>query len=402
MNQYTNPEFKWKEEEIKFLKENYGKIYARVIAEKLGRSLNSIRKKAHRLGLKSNLRPKPWNKKWSKEEIEEKILEVTKKLGHPPSHKDLKELNLSSISVLTSRYCKKSFNQVKKDLGLNVNLWKKRYKLLPSAKKFSPELGYIIGVLLGDGYLHYNGSSGIIGLGTKDKDFADFFAKQLEKWSGKKPKRYEEMGRFFKSVNGKIYKSKKKYIVNLCSTSAYEFLKEKLGIIKVGNKNVPTNLNWIYSTPKEFKRMVLKGLWDSEGHIDIKDHSIGFSNTNLEIIELYENLCKDLNLPTHRQYFPNAGAEYRVLIIGIKNLLKFQKQIGITIKRKREKLKRFLSPYKKRIKIYKLLFKLKKETGYGRIRLQRLLQEKYGYNISSRTINSWLSGKHSPLGIGKR
>jgi len=55
----------WTREEIEFLREYYGKIPAREIAEKLGRTPGAVRAKARVLGL-SELRARPW----TREEIE--------------------------------------------------------------------------------------------------------------------------------------------------------------------------------------------------------------------------------------------------------------------------------------------------------------------------------------------
>ena len=46
----------------------------------------------------------------------------------------------------------------------------------------SPELGYILGVIEGDGYVRVKKTKGHVGLDVKDKDFALFFKRQLEKW----------------------------------------------------------------------------------------------------------------------------------------------------------------------------------------------------------------------------
>lgn len=43
---------RWSKEELKFLTENYGKLPVETIAEKLGRTVNAVEGKAHRLGLK--------------------------------------------------------------------------------------------------------------------------------------------------------------------------------------------------------------------------------------------------------------------------------------------------------------------------------------------------------------
>ena len=55
-------------------------------------------------------------------------------------------------------------------------------------KKITPGLGYILGVVEGDGYITLRRTKGNIGLEVNDRDFALCFKDKLEKWSGLKVK----------------------------------------------------------------------------------------------------------------------------------------------------------------------------------------------------------------------
>ena len=60
-----------------------------------------------------------------------------------------------------------------------------QYKLPDNSKELTPELGYVIGAILGDGYVRYCKHGNYIALNVRDEDFADYFKEQIEKWSGK-------------------------------------------------------------------------------------------------------------------------------------------------------------------------------------------------------------------------
>jgi intein-encoded DNA endonuclease-like protein len=151
----------YSQQEVDYLKENYGKILAKDIAKKLERTSGSIRAKASILKIVSRL----WNSKETRQKINEAN---TKKLD------------------------KSSYNP-------------------------SQELSYIIGVLNGDGYLT-NDTNYAIGLGTIDKSFALYFKKILKKWSKLNVCLYKEKDRFYSK--GVLYRvllnSKKvnKFLIN--------------------------------------------------------------------------------------------------------------------------------------------------------------------------------------------
>jgi len=186
---------------------------------------------------------------------------------------------------------------------------KKTMRILPDhAKQVSPALGYIVGVLLGDGYL----SKRYISLHVKDLDFAKFFIDQFKQWCNIAPP---------------IYHYKSYYEAKIGFTEACTFL-----------KSLVSDLSWIDKSDKGIKRMILKGLWDSEGSIN--KSFIGFVNTNEEVALLYQKLCKELGIKTT---FHNYKKFYFVRIFRRENKIKFFNEIGITIGRKRERFLKIIS-----------------------------------------------------------
>jgi hypothetical protein len=151
---------KWTQEEIDYLKENYGKILVKNMIKKLNKTLSSIRAKANELNLKSNI-PN------SKETHRKIALNFTKQLKN-------------------------------------------------SAYYPSKELAYIIGVLNGDGYISKTNKCYFFRLAVKDKDFADFMKKTLYLWSGIKPCFYKRKDKYYKQG---FY-----YEIFLNSKNVYQFL----------------------------------------------------------------------------------------------------------------------------------------------------------------------------------
>jgi len=313
---------RWEKSEVEFLKKNYGKIPARQIAKKLNKSVLAIYTKAHKLGLKSTLK----FRKWSKEKILKELKERAEVLGKSPTAKDV-----PTLEKLCRIYFG-SFNKAKKLAGLDVIPQHNKYVLPNSTKNISPELGYIIGVILGDGWI--NIKKGGLGLNVKDKDFADFFFENLKKWSKKTPKKSIVRGYVKKFPNGKVSRISKQYKVVLWSVDAVNFITNLLKPIKFNRKTKYTNLKWIYKTPKKFKKMVLRGLFDSEGMVGIYKTSnyLSFKNSDYEIHDLFIKLCSDFGIKAKRWKDDTR-------ISSKQHILRFYKKIGITIKRKRDKLK---------------------------------------------------------------
>lgn len=186
---------------------------------------------------------------------------------------------------------------------------KKTMRILPDhAKQVSPALGYIVGVLLGDGYL----SKRYISLHVKDLDFAKFFANQFKQWCNIAPP---------------IYRYNGYYEAKIGFTEGCTFLKSLI-----------SDLSWIDKSDKEVKRMVLKGLWDSEGSVN--KSFIDFVNTNEEVALLYLKLCTGLGIETT---FNKYKKFYFVRIFTRENKIKFFNEIGVTVTRKKENLLKIIS-----------------------------------------------------------
>ena len=135
------------------------------------------------------------------------------------------------------------------------------------------DLGYIIGVLYGDGYLGCRKRNWKIGLNVIDLDFANVFKGALERWSGKKVCQYFLKSRVLNiKYKGKSYTGAPIIMTVLCSK------KHALAISKFVNKKVNPIL---YSN--EEKIAFIAGFADSEGTV----HPGG----NSYYIRLRKNLC---------------------------------------------------------------------------------------------------------------
>lgn len=299
-------------------------------------------------------------------------------MGYSPSILELRRTN-NPLYCACRRYFGK-FNKAKKIAGLSITKPPlKKFIPEPSIKKISPELGYIVGAILGDGHIYYNQ----INLDVADRSFVNYFAKQLVKWCNKKPKIYIiPKGEKFYRSRGYVSKTKKRYKVSLSSMELARFLMKKC-----------SDLSWIYKSPISVKKMVLKGLFDAEGSINI-ENKIEIANTDPKIRHLVVELCSDISIPA--KAIGREKSKVRMLG-GIKSKIIFYEKIGVTIPRKRKRLEKHLNYYKKRGKAYQITMKLRKK-GFSREKVKKELKNQ-GYKIPIDTIDSWVYRKIKPLGL---
>jgi hypothetical protein len=211
-----------------------------------------------------------------------------------------------------------------------------RWKLPDECKKIDPNIGYIIGTMLGDGNFQYTPQtrgSYYIRLTVKDKDFAEFFKLKLENWLKRKVSFFNH-GKYF--------------AVQLGSKEVYEYLKK-----------LTEDFLWIKNTSNEIKAMILKGLFDSEGYVG--KNILMFSNTNEKIIKLFKELCEYFNIKItikKRNFvYKNRLPIFRVYITERRNILKFYKLIdGFTIQRKDKRFHELVSMYKYKLKDKEVLY----------------------------------------------
>jgi hypothetical protein len=215
------------------------------------------------------------------------------------------------------------------------NLPRKKYgqirwsqRMLPDhSKQMSPEFSYILGVLYGDGYF----GVGQIGLGTKDKEFCDYFGTILAKWCGKKP-----------AMIQRLMKNKHYYECLLSFKDATEYV---LGIVK-NRSSVPLQI--FNSTNPIILSQFIKGFSDSEGSIVVKRGcALKLPNQNTKLLTQVYDMMVRLGFPKDRLYIrfnqsAPGGDVYEIIISSKEPLLKFYQLIGFTIQRKQERLISYL------------------------------------------------------------
>lgn len=225
-------------EDEEYLRKNYGKILGMEIAKNIGHSYSSIRQKAKKMGL-------------------------TSELDHSPE-------------------------QIRKMSE------KKSKQIFPEAYHLTSELAYILGVMAGDGYLNIEHPKRIW-LGVKDKDFALHFKNILEKWSGLKAKMYKYKNSEFATIK---FLQGFHWEVMLNSSRAVEFLKP-FDIFRLKNKAVE-NIRVYLKDNYECKIKFIEGFFDSEG--SIRDYNrIALDNKNKDLIRYVSELLNELDIE-HKLY----------------------------------------------------------------------------------------------------
>ena len=205
-------------------------------------------------------------------------------------------------------------------------------KRLPeSSKILTEDLGYILGVVYGDG--HVSVKQRRVMLGVTDKEFAEKFKETIERWSGFK-------ARFLTKIQKPdIYIKSRKliYLTYIDSKEAAIFL-----------KNFDRNI--LLDSTTKIKSAFLRGFFDSEGHVSnypiSKSRVIKGFNTNYDLIILVQNLLISLSIyptiyttKTCGIKSGDIGKPYYVLSICKKeSIINFYSLIGFNINRKQERL----------------------------------------------------------------
>jgi len=267
---------------------------------------------------------------WSQDKIIEALREVSKKLNHSPS---AREAGPSLYQVCQLYFG--SFNKAKKAAKLTT-VPPKHHHVNKNAKTLNEDLAYILGVKRGDGYwrkrITPKRTSAEIGLQVNNLDFAKEFEERLKRWSGIQPKTWEKNGKFYVAL----------YSIDAVNIAQAISLKE------------------IVKSDKKLKANFLRGLYDSEGGVLSKNLDrrrfacrwIHFSNSNKNTISIVSKLLKDFGI-SHKikqrihSGFGSKRLQYEILIFGLENFEKFYKNIGFSIKYKKDKLLDVINSYEK-------------------------------------------------------
>ncbi len=205
----------------------------------------------------------------------------------------------------------------------------------------SPELAYVIGVALGDGYVCSSADHRkIIGLSAKDEEFVREFARCLTKVLGRES---PVKVRFWEARKQKLF------VARAYSATLYRLLHK------------PVDLDHLRSFIEHCEECVgafLRGFVDSEGCVG-EYGFINIYNTNFGLLsyvkELFDRLGIEATGPHLLSragtpiYDPKTGqmrkrrGDYYVLRTRARSAHVFYQKIGLTITRKRQKLERYLS-----------------------------------------------------------
>ena len=211
-------------------------------------------------------------------------------------------------------------------------------------------LGYVIGVLKGDGCLtitkdyHYFNDSykqvskdqatkiiprqrHTIALQCKDQDFAIAFQQELQSVTLKKVALHPVTHKTTVPRN------------NIRIPYVFHGFNVRLTSIEWFNKLLPIskNLTWITTANMEVKRGFLKGFFDSEGTTE-KRPRVGCDNNDTQLLKIAQTLLKDFNIISYMSN-PSKGIKcHRLWIGGKENVKKYAIIIGFSIERKNKKL----------------------------------------------------------------
>lgn len=205
---------------------------------------------------------------------------------------------------MTSKYCNKSKTLVRishrmrldnpmKNLDVlrkNVASHRKRYDTgLVIPTNFDYRLGYIFGLILGDGHLHKNSYN--IRIESKDVEHLKFFERCInEKFNYFRVRWYQRQG-----IKNTIYS------VNVTNKTIYRFIKSKIQINALFREILAN---------EEVMKGLIAGFFDAEGCICLANNRCVFSisNGNLSLLNLIKTFlrskgfhCKIITYRSKRQ-----------------------------------------------------------------------------------------------------
>lgn len=187
------------------------------------------------------------------------------------------------------------------------------------------DLAYIVGVVMGDGYLDkYD-----IRLETVDREFAEAFSRCLASQFGRRGSVSRGGGRLITSpLNGKTYRNRRTFRFTLVSGAASSFLRRL------------KKAAWILSLTRRAKLAWLRGIWDSEGWISrralARSHqwTVGFGVMDAEVARLYSKVLLSTTKIRPKQR-KDLTRNMRVFVFSrLEEVVGFYRLVNPTIRRK--------------------------------------------------------------------
>ena len=252
---------KWSNEEVEYLKLNYGLKSAQELANEFGVSKQAIVNKCSKLGISAKAnRGETWS------EYENAIM-----------YEHFENAPLNLLKELLPNRTTHAINQHgNKELGLS-RISKDRYKIdYKFFENWTPESAYIYGFISADGYIKYehgerNENSLQFELADYDHDILDKIKDILQ---------YEGEVRYSNRNTVKLTIGNKKLISDLIEKG-------------MPRTNKTFEIDYPYALPDELFSHYLRGLFDGDGTIYIKDNTILFRllGTQSLLNTIHEKIC---------------------------------------------------------------------------------------------------------------
>jgi len=177
--------------------------------------------------------------------------------------------------------------------------------------KVSTDLGYFIGLLIGDGYLNQRGS---ISFAKIDGEFANNYVTLFEKLFNKTPAR-----------NKKDNENSVSWGVS--SVPLWEYLKDDIGLkmTTAEYKEIPAS---ILSAPKEVIISCLQGIFDTDGGVNESKRTFEYSTFSKELGTQIHLLLLNLGIASRIKVRTNKYGDHQYIYIGGSNLRLFKDLVG--------------------------------------------------------------------------
>lgn len=235
---------------------------------------------------------------------------------------------------------------------------------------------YVIGALMGDGYI----TKHMARLCVTQKDFMLEFAKCIKNAYGVSPSKKE-------------YKKYGRKNVFVCTTHRALVSKR---IIKLTN-NMSKIPNFVLNGNKNVKGAFIRGFADSEGSVDVTNnrHQIVITQKGTKRLESLQNLLLSLSIQS-KIYKKSSNANHLVVSL-LRNLKKFKEIVGFSIAYKNQKLKEAID-YLEKINVSDLYWKVLRSRINADKSSQKLANK---LGLKPATFRSWVTNRRVPRQIKK-
>lgn len=238
-------------------------------------------------------------------------------------------------------------------------------------------MGYIMGCCIGDGYIIPGKCMGLI---VKDKDFIEEFKRNIDLICGREHNIWKQRTKERK-FNNYILPLVELYHVCCGHKETTKKFSDLVDSTRSKEWKIPP---FIWENTDNAKYSFLKGLFDSDSCV--AKRSITLYSSNYDGLKEVVKLLSELKIGSKLGKRDDREDNYYLGIYGWKNMYLFYNEIGFSIKRKREKLKREVYNKKfTRCHTHEEVMKAKKlkESGLGCRRIERKL------GIDASLINYW-------------